>query len=191
MARPKSGEKYEAIMQATLKLVTREGFHGLSMSKIAREADIASATIYVYFEDKEAIINQLYVDLKERVFMNIMAGYKPYMSTRQGFEIIWKNVYRCAVENPVAFSFLEQFANSPYITQVSREEGTRQFRPVNEFFQRAMEKGEIRQLPMEAVMALFYAPVKSLAKYVIAGSEPLDERAMQVVLEATWQGMKT
>ncbi len=190
MARPRSEEKYQAIMRATLKLVTDLGFHGLSMSKIAKEANIVPATIYIYFENKEAIVNQLYRDLKELIFKDMLKGRRPGMSTRQSLALIWKNIFHNILRYHLEFKFLEQFSNSPYITQISREEGGRHFRPLWTFFQEAMDKGEIRQMPNEMLMAYFFAPISSLAKQVIAGHSEKSEALEEMAIENTWRAMK-
>lgn len=105
-------------MKATLQIGAEAGFHGLSMSKIAKAAGVATATIYIYFENIDAIINQLYVDLKELVFGGSMTGVKPYMGSRQAFGLIWRNMYDNMLTHNVEFRFLEQFTNSPYISQI-------------------------------------------------------------------------
>ena len=51
--REKDPNKLAAIYKATLKTVLREGFSGLKMGSVAKEAGIATGTMYVYFESKE------------------------------------------------------------------------------------------------------------------------------------------
>lgn len=188
MARPKSEQKYDAIMQATLDLVIEGGFHGLSMSKIAKRAGVAAATIYVYFDNTEAILNQLYMDLKQLVAKDITQGYKPFMSAEEGFKIIWRNQFESLINFSKEYLFLEQFANSPFITNISREEGMRQFRPVLEFFEKAQEKGEIKQMPMEILFPIFFAPLSSIAKSVNAGHFKADSKVIESAMNSSWAG---
>ncbi|NRB51489.1 MAG: TetR/AcrR family transcriptional regulator [Saprospiraceae bacterium] len=190
MARPRSGEKYDAIMQATLQIGAEAGFHGLSMSKIAKGAGVATATIYIYFENIDAIINQLYVDLKELVFGECMAGVKPYMSSQQSFELIWKNLYHNILNYNLEFRFLEQFTNSPYITQISREEGYRPFSHIIGFFQEGIKKGDIKNMPMDVIMAFFFAPIASITKNIIAGHLEMTEKQIQKAIENAWSAIK-
>lgn len=190
MARPRSGEKYDAIMKATLQIGAEAGFHGLSMSKIAKAAGVATATIYIYFENIDAIINQLYVDLKELVFGQSMAGVKPYMNSQQSFELIWKNLYHNILTYNVEFRFLEQFTNSPYITQISREEGYRPFSHIIRFFQESIKKGDIKDMPMDVIMAFFFAPIAAITKNIIAGHLEMSEKEIQKAIENAWNAIK-
>ena len=50
MPKAKDENKIEQIFKATLKLVSVEGFGGLRMSDVAKEAGMATGTLYIYFK---------------------------------------------------------------------------------------------------------------------------------------------
>ncbi|MFS0576211.1 TetR/AcrR family transcriptional regulator [Sporosarcina sp. 179-K 3D1 HS] len=56
----KKNDKYYAILDAAKKVFAQEGYHGSSISKIAKEADIGDGTVYLYFKNKEDILIQLF-----------------------------------------------------------------------------------------------------------------------------------
>ncbi|GGK33859.1 fatty acid metabolism regulator protein [Caldalkalibacillus thermarum] len=58
----KTGEKYEAIINAAVKVIARHGYHQAQVSKIAKEANVADGTIYLYFENKEDILISLFAE---------------------------------------------------------------------------------------------------------------------------------
>ena len=62
--RQKCDKKRKALLNATLNLVNNNGFHDAPMSKIAKIAEVSPATIYIYFENKQDLINQLYLEIK-------------------------------------------------------------------------------------------------------------------------------
>ena len=51
-------DKRLRILQATQKLLTRQGYEHLTISRIAQECDIGKGTVYEYFDSKEALLNQ-------------------------------------------------------------------------------------------------------------------------------------
>lgn len=59
-----SEEKREVILQAATRAFARKGFAAVGIREIAREAGLNSATLYHYFENKEAI----YTTVLERTF---------------------------------------------------------------------------------------------------------------------------
>lgn len=58
----KTGEKYQAIIEAAVKVIAKFGYHQAQVSKIAKEAKVADGTIYLYFENKEDILISLFAE---------------------------------------------------------------------------------------------------------------------------------
>lgn len=57
MAREKDESKRAAILAAAGRLFAERGFHGTSVSDMARETDLPVGSIYTYFENKEAVLS--------------------------------------------------------------------------------------------------------------------------------------
>jgi TetR/AcrR family fatty acid metabolism transcriptional regulator len=60
MARKRSDDKRQRILTAAAKVFARKGYHGARVSEIARRADVADGTIYLYFRNKEDILVSLF-----------------------------------------------------------------------------------------------------------------------------------
>src|SRR4029077_18593957 len=60
MARRRTDDKRQRILQAAVKVFARKGYHGAKVSEIARRADVADGTIYLYFRNKEDILVSLF-----------------------------------------------------------------------------------------------------------------------------------
>jgi len=56
----RTGEKYQAIIEAAVKVIAENGYHNSQVSKIAREAGVADGTIYLYFKNKEDVLISLF-----------------------------------------------------------------------------------------------------------------------------------
>lgn len=66
MAR-RAGDKYDTIIQAAIRVFAENGYHNAQVSKIAREANVADGTIYLYFDNK--------ADLLISVFRETMGNF--------------------------------------------------------------------------------------------------------------------
>ncbi len=55
--RTRDYDKQQRIKEAMVHLILREGINGASVSKIAREAGVSPATIYIYYESKEDLLS--------------------------------------------------------------------------------------------------------------------------------------
>jgi TetR/AcrR family transcriptional regulator, fatty acid metabolism regulator protein len=60
MARRRTDDKRQRILQAAVKVFARKGYHRAKVSEIARRADVADGTIYLYFRSKEDILVSLF-----------------------------------------------------------------------------------------------------------------------------------
>lgn len=56
----RTGEKYKVIIEAAIRIIADNGYHGSQVSKIAKEAGVAEGTIYLYFENKEDILISIF-----------------------------------------------------------------------------------------------------------------------------------
>ena len=72
MSKRKNTEKYYRIIQAATKIFARKGFYQAKISEIAREAQIADGTIYIYFENKDDILISLFEEQMKVVLDNMV-----------------------------------------------------------------------------------------------------------------------
>ena len=73
MGKKKNSEKYYRIIQAATKIFARKGFYQSKISEIAREAQVADGTIYIYFENKDDILISLFEEQMKAVLDNMVA----------------------------------------------------------------------------------------------------------------------
>ncbi|WP_028987785.1 TetR/AcrR family transcriptional regulator [Thermicanus aegyptius] len=56
----RAGDKYDTIIRAAIRVFATHGYHNAQVSKIAREANVADGTIYLYFESKADVLISLF-----------------------------------------------------------------------------------------------------------------------------------
>jgi len=67
----KKPEKYRNILEAAVRVFARKGFYHAKVSEIAREAGVADGTIYLYFQNKDDILINLFEDEMKRIIDNM------------------------------------------------------------------------------------------------------------------------
>ncbi|MDP6179753.1 MAG: TetR/AcrR family transcriptional regulator, partial [Desulfatiglandales bacterium] len=67
----RSNEKYYRIITAATKIFAKKGFYQAKVSEIAKEAQVADGTIYLYFENKDDILISLFEEQMELVLENM------------------------------------------------------------------------------------------------------------------------
>jgi len=76
----RTGEKYEAILDAAEQVFAEYGYHRAQVARIAREAKVADGTVYLYFENKEDVLISLFKERMRRFSAAVaaeLAGIPP------------------------------------------------------------------------------------------------------------------
>jgi AcrR family transcriptional regulator len=189
--RHKDDSKRVAIGNAAIELITTIGFADTSMSKIAKVANVSPATIYVYFENKEDLLNQIYLMVKRETSEAMLAGFDDSLSVEDAFRLIWENFVQHMLAQPTRFAFSEQFANSPLVNRVSREAGSGYYQSVFSLFERGKLEGIFKNISLDLFAAFYYAPLLHLVKRHHNGDLVLTKEILQTVYEITWDAVTT
>jgi TetR/AcrR family fatty acid metabolism transcriptional regulator len=65
------GEKRERILRAAVKIFSRKGFFNSKVSEIARAAEVADGTIYLYFRNKDDLLISLFEEKMGEVVADV------------------------------------------------------------------------------------------------------------------------
>lgn len=175
--RRKDDEKEQHIKDAVIEVVLSEGFGGASVSKIANRAGVASATLYIYYDNKESMLKSIYAECSEEMFDILLKSVQGKTDGRQIIESLITSYFRFMVDNEKMFSFIEQFSSSPALTHNCDE--IKGFAKMTELVQEWQNDGIIKPYSTVNVYALLFQPVKMLAagaiSYKTDAAEPLKE----------------
>lgn len=84
--RPGERDRHQAILAAAQTVFGQWGYHQATVRMIAREADCATGTFYLYFSSKEAcflaLVNRLYTTVMEAVMRERKTGGRPLEKLR-------------------------------------------------------------------------------------------------------------
>src|ERR1700712_2112654 len=99
MSRPRSNERRDAILAATTRVIAAEGL-GAATATIAKEAGVSNGSLFVYFETKAKLLNELYLDLKADMGAVTSRGLPLDASDRDQFDHLWNQWVGWATSNP-------------------------------------------------------------------------------------------
>ena len=154
--------KRQALVKATIQLVNNNGFHATPMSKIAKMAGVSPGTIYLYFENKQDLVNQVYIEVKASFTQFAFKDYKEYASIAIGFEKIWKNIAKFKLNEIEESLFLSQCDNTPMIDEPSRKEGLKHLSPLLKLWERGQAEVVIKQVSPYLLYAFSIYPISFL-----------------------------
>ena len=159
--RKKDDEKEKSIKEAVIKLILQEGFHGTSISKIAKVAGVSPATVYIYFENKEIMLQDIYIEYAEEIFDYLLNRVNQEMRGQQLIEILVRSYYNYIRENKEIFSFVEQFSNCPSLASGCSE--IKGIYNINNLIAEMKNNQVIRDYSNDNLLAILFYPVKAIA----------------------------
>lgn len=186
----KSIDKRNALVKATIELVNNNGFHATPMSKIAKMANVSPATIYLYFENKQDLVNQTYIDVKTKYTDYAFATYDESTSVELGFEVIWKRIADFKLKEPENAMFLAQCDNTPMIDEPSRQEGIKHLQPLLDLWTRGKNEGIIKPMSDYILYAYAINPLSFLVISQKRGVFTLDETHIEEAYQSAWNSIK-
>ncbi|APY01045.1 TetR/AcrR family transcriptional regulator [Lacinutrix venerupis] len=186
----KSIDKRNALVKATIELVNNNGFHATPMSKIAKMAKVSPATIYLYFENKQDLVNQTYIEVKAQYTSYAFETYNETMSVEEGFKLIWNRIADFKLKECENAMFLAQCDNTPMIDEESRQEGIKHLQPLLDLWERGRQEGIIKPLSDYLLYAYAINPLSFLMIIQKRGVFTLDKTHLEEAYQSAWSSIK-
>ncbi len=186
----KSIDKRNALLKATINLVNNDGFHAAPMSKIAKMAGVSPATIYLYFENKQDLVNKAYLEVKSAFTDYAFATYSDEMSVNEGFEVIWRRIADFKLNQCEEALFLAQCDNTPMVDEPSRKEGIKHLQPLLALWERGKKEGVIKPISDYLLYAYAINPLSFLMIMQQRGACAIDRSHLDEAYKAAWDSIK-
>lgn len=161
--RTRDDKKQEALLLATIKLVNEIGFAASSVSKIAKEADVSPATLYVYFKNKEDLLVSTYIEIKQSMGIAMLDGLDEDQPIHDIFHLVWRNTFVYVSANLEEFRYAEQFSNSPFSELVDKQKLEENFKPILRIIQKGIDQKIIKNVSLDIIGAFMFHPIMVLA----------------------------
>jgi len=186
--RPRDLAKYDAITSATVHLINTLGFDGISISKIAKKANVSPATIYIYFKNKEDLFTKLYIDIREEMSQGALQGLQDDITTEQAFKSIWYNSFTYNLNHPEYLVFREKFEQTAMMENIKKNE-FEVYQYVRNLLQRGIDENTIKNYPLPILTAFAFIPVITLIKFHLSGIIKMDEEHIKQAYEIAWNAI--
>src|SRR4030043_729107 len=167
---PRGIDKHERIINAALKVFAEKGFYNTRISEIAKEANVADGTIYLYFKNKDDLLISLFEeevgkicqsmreemnktnDLVEKLRIFALSHLNRILKNRELAEVI-------QVELRQSAKFMREYVNKGFIEYINL---------VREIIREGQEKGIFRNdVAPGIVKRAFFGALDEMARYWI------------------------
>lgn len=179
--RPKSSEKENRIIMTALDLFIKQGLDHTSTAQIAREAGIATGTLFTYFKTKEELIDAVYsyslnsvIEASKDVIDTNASPYDYIRESGRAY-ILW------ALDNTNEFYYIDLYNSSVYrkFDKIYSFFDKARF---NEMFEKGKAEGVFKNIPVELAINFWTKANNGVAAYAVeSGLDADDVRLDQMV----------
>lgn len=169
------------------------GLGGASIARIARRAELSQGTIYLYFENKDVLLRDVYLGVKREVQATLMsAAADAGEDTAGAIRSLWFALFEFVARDPDAFAYGEYVSSTRLLDDDARQdELTAMSNEVLAVIERGVEEGVLTAAPVAAIVSVLSAPAVQLARrYALSGERP-DQKLLDETFRIVWRGIAT
>ncbi len=189
MARPKSEDKRNAILDAATRVFAERGLSAAPTSEISKQAGVAEGTLFTYFKTKDDLINALYREIKIELADAMMSGFPRKKSVRTRLRHVWDSYVNWGVTNPEQRKVLAQLQVSETLSKESIEAGGAPFVEIQNMTRDAIEHHILRgDLPIELISKMLGALAEATMDLIVL-KPAMANKYRNGGFEAYWSGI--
>ena len=185
MARARSDERRAAILAAATRIIASQGLSAPTAT-IAKEAGVSNGSLFLYFETKATLLNELYVVLNSEMGAAAIADLPVGSAPREQVRHMWVHWLRWATTNPDKRRALAQLEVADEISVGSHQAVREAQRGMADLLERIRADGPMKAAPLGFVLTLTSAMAGTTMDAMIREPGKAEARSADA-FEAVWR----
>lgn len=189
--RYKDKNKIKALHQAVIDVIINEGHHNLSVAKIAKQAMVSPATLYIYYNDKKTMLGQVYLNIKDLIDAKLFDNFDPNGDTETQLKLLLHNYAEALNTYPQEAMVMEVFNDNPnLISDEMYQAGIQMSELLLQFYDNGLRTHQLRKVSPEILITHTFKPFDSIAKIRFANQQQLSSDDINILIDMAWQACK-
>lgn len=185
-----SKEQIEAnIAQAVVDEVAEFGIGSASVGAIAKRAKVSPGTIYLHFENKDDMLQQIYLQIKTE-FHSIMVAAADELSSESMIKRMWFDLFKFASDHPNYFLFIEHTGAAQVLTKEQSNSIAYMVGDITEMITRAIDDKTLAPLPVQTHIVMLVGPALHMARTAILNGRIPDFAEINLTFDRVWLSIK-
>ncbi|MCY6380753.1 TetR/AcrR family transcriptional regulator [Hoeflea prorocentri] len=168
--------------------VVENGLDKAPVSRIAKRAGVSAGTIYVYYPNKDEMLQSIYLEIKSLLHDAMMTASGPGADSAKRIRSMWFAMFGFMLENPDMFAFHEIVAAEKLLGPDQLEEVAGMAGDIHGVLGDAINDRTLKDMPMDCVISLLFGPAVNLARRMLSGGSH-DLQKADLVFRSIWTGI--
>ncbi|KAF2326630.1 TetR/AcrR family transcriptional regulator [Flavobacterium ginsenosidimutans] len=190
--RPLDPDKREKILNSAYVLTGRQGLASVTISGISKTAGVAAGTLYIYFKNKEEVVQLAYAAVEDKMTQAMYRDFDINLPVRQSLKQIYINMLNYRLNHYDETVFIDQYQQSGYIQlNFSKQlaEYEKQNKPLYDLLEKGQREGIIKALDAIILISFFDGAVRSCSTGIIQKLFPLSQQLIDDCFDLVWRGI--
>lgn len=187
--RQRDDSKRLALLEATLKEVVEFGFSGTSVARIARSAGVSPGTLYIYYADKDALLQAAFFYVSDQIIEVAVSSFLQGTSLKDGLRRNWHELFRLGLSRPQFFRYHDSFIHSSWITPDIQARNEAKAAPILDAIERGKEAGLIKPVPFPLLETFMFRPIYHLVQRTLQGSFEATDEQVDLGFNMAWDAL--
>ncbi|GAM57037.1 transcriptional regulator [Vibrio ishigakensis] len=186
-----TNNKRQDILDAATAILARDGFNGLSIQKLAKEAKMAAGTVYLYFKDKDSVIAEVRLWLAKQIADAIQKDVDDSQPLKKQYETMCHNIWSIGGSGLGLLKTRIQYESlpTPLDKEITNTERS-YFYKVDEMFKKGRSSGEFLDLPTTVLFSLSLESCVALTRKHFQQIEEIDANTFELAIQASWKAIQ-
>ena len=142
----KKMEKKQRIQDAAIRVMARKGYYGTTVAEIARAANVADGTLYLYFKNKDDLLIGIFDEIMDRFISEGLRMIQEKTNPVEGIkEVVRMHLTNMGADEDLACIFQIEFRHNVRIMKMFSQTKLREyFNVLERLIREAQDQGLIR-----------------------------------------------
>lgn len=182
-------DKRTRLIETAIRLFHERGFWDTPTALIAREAGVANGTLFNYFPSKAALVEAVYLSLKQSWATHLQAAAPSSGGVHDRLAGYWTGAIDWARAHPDRYALLGQLKLSDEIGDGARAHGIDMFGATLELIGEAMAHGVIHPIEPDLLKTLAEAQISAAIEFLGKHPDASVAETARTSYEIFWRGI--
>ena len=184
-------DKRTQLIEAAIDLFAKEGFWNTPTSRIAKHAGVATGTLFNYFESKDALIDAVYMQLKQEWATHIMQGLPESEGAKACLEHFWFRFIEWGLRFPERYTLKMQLGLSNLVSAEAQKRQGEEMALGYTLIEQGIADGVLIDIPADYFGAILLAQLEAAVQYAMQHelSDMSLTKHITAGFEAFWSGV--
>ncbi|KPM81056.1 TetR/AcrR family transcriptional regulator [Cobetia sp. UCD-24C] len=203
--RHRDEHKQQALLEATLHEVAEHGFAVTSVARIARAAGMSPGTLYLYYRDKDDLLEATFREVSRRIIAVAIEAFQA--EPAEAFEAepstlspaaqqlksalcrVWNALVSLGRRQPALFLFHDQFLHSSHMQDALRVANQERAAPLLDAFALGQQSGILKQIDLALIEVFMFRSIYSLLQGSSCQLPAISDASFDQAFEMAWDAI--